>query len=232
MCKGVIEIDNVTSVVFKIGNGETRADRAWLKKKKEYFEKMWKNSGQKIIRKIEDACGDTFTNMSKQNGITILLHKKVPSKLSGFLNEENPLEINMFLTKNERTISMKELLVRLLTQSFIHQQYEYHFRIREQTLFEDILADEFLAATVGLLVMGRKLGRSNCSKALDLAIEATVCRLSQKGTRNRLVKALYSFSQENLSRSQKQKADILEKREELVSQLLMLLPKNVSADQN
>jgi hypothetical protein len=224
----VIEIDDFPSVAFRIGNGETRNDRAWLKKKKEYYEKMWSRNGTKILRKIEEYCGDTFTNTSKLNGITILLHKKGLDKRVGFLEEENPLEINLFLTKNETNVAMKELLVRLLTHSFIQQQYEFHFRIREQTLFEDILADEFLATTIGFMVLGRKSGRANCAKALDEAVSETVYRLSQKATRKRLVNELYDFSQENLSRGEKHKADILEKREELVLKLLKFLPKNVN----
>ena len=60
--------------------------------------------------------------------------------------EKNPLEINLFLAKNDNTNSMKETLVNMLTHSFIQQKYQFHFRIREQTLFEDILADEFVAS--------------------------------------------------------------------------------------
>jgi hypothetical protein len=225
-----IAIDDFPLVVFKIGNGETKNDRDWLKKKKEYFEKMWSKNGPKILGKIEDSCGDTFTSTSKQDGILVLLHKKTPKNRNGALKEDNPLEISLFLTKNDTTNSMKELLVRMLTHSFIQQQYEFHFRIREQTLFEDILADEFLTSMVSFMVLGRKLGRANCAKALDQAIEETVYRLSQKTTRNKLVNELYSFFQEYPGKIKNREIDILENREELISKLLRFLPKNVNID--
>jgi hypothetical protein len=128
------------------------------KKEKRVFRKNLEQKRRKILQKIEDCCGDTFTNTSKQDGIVILLHKKTPKNRSGALNEDNPLEISLFLTKNDTTNTMKELLVRMLTHSFIQQQYEFHFRIREQTLFEDILADEFLTSMVSYMVLGRKPG--------------------------------------------------------------------------
>ena len=141
-----------------------------------------------------------------------------------------PLEISLFLTKNDTTNSMKELLVRMLTHSFIQQQYEFHFRMREQTLFEDILADEFVTSMVSFMVLGRKLGRANCAKALDQAIEETVYRLSQKTTRNKLVNELYSFYQEYPDKIKKRQVDLLENREELISKLLRFLPKTVNID--
>jgi hypothetical protein len=125
---------------------------------------------------------------------------------------------------------MKELLIRMLTHSFIQQQYEYHFRIQEQTLFEDILADECLASIVSLMVLGKKLGRANCAKALDIAIEMTVYRLSQKATRARLVNELYSFFQEYPSKIKNRETDIVENREELIIKLLKFLPKNINID--
>jgi hypothetical protein len=225
-----ITIDDYPSVTFKLGNGETKNDRVWLKKKKEYFEKIWSKNGSKILRKIEDSCGDTFTSTSKQHGILVLLHKKTPNTNAGFLKEDNPLEINLFLTKNDTTNSMKELLVRMLTHSFIQQQYEFHFRMREQTLFEDILADEFVTSMVSFMVLGRKLGRPNCAKALDQAIEETVYRLSQKTTKNKLVNVLYDFFQEYPEKIKKRETDILENREELISKLLEFLPKKVNID--
>lgn len=230
VCLRCIAIDDFPPVAFKIGNGETKNDRDWLKKKKEYFEKTWLKSGPKIIRKIEDFCGDTFTSTSKQQGILVFLHKKTPQNNNGFLKEGNPLEISLFLSKNDTTASMKELLVRMLTHSFIQQQYEFHFRMREQTLFEDILADEFVTSMVTFMVLGRKLGRASCAKALDQAVEETVYRLSQKTTRNKLVNELYSFYQEYPDKIRKRQVDLLENREELISKLLRFLPKNVNID--
>ena len=227
----MIEIDNFPPVTFKIGNGETKSDREWLKKKKEYFEKIWSTSGLKILWKIEEACGDTFTNTSKQEGILVLLHKKTPkSEISGALNEENPLEINLFLAKSDATDYLKGLLVRTLAHSFIQQQYEFHFRMREQTLFEDILADELVTSMVSFTVLGRKLGRANCAQALDQAIEQTVYRLSQKTARTKLVDTLYSFFQEQPSKTKISKKDILTSREELISKLLEFLPKNIDIE--
>ncbi len=230
VCLRCIAIDDFPPVAFKIGNGETKNDRDWLKKKKEYFEKIWNKNGPKILKKIEDYCGDTFTSTSKQHGILVLLQKKTPENNAGFLKEDNPLEISLFLTKNDTTNSLKELLVRMLTHSFIQQQYEFHFRMREQTLFEDILADEFVTSMVSFMVLGRKLGRANCAKALDQAIEETVYRLSQKTTRNKLVNELYSFYQEYPDKIRKRQVDLLENREELISKLLRFLPKNVNID--
>lgn len=219
-------------MTFKIGIGETKSDREWVKKKKEYFEKLWSTSGPKILRKIEEACGDTFTNTAKQYGIIVLLHKKTPkSEISGALNEENPLEINLFLAKSDATDSLKELLVRTLAHSFIQQQYEFHFRMREQTLFEDILADELVTSMVSFTVLGRKLGKTNCAEALDQAIEQTVYRLSQKTARTKLVDTLYGFFQEQPAKNKNQKNDVLASREMLISKLLEFLPKNVNIEQ-
>ncbi len=229
---GVRVIEDFQPVAFKIGTGETKNDRDWLKKKKEYFEKMWSRNGPKILNKIEDTCGDTFTNTSKQEGINVILHKKTPKNRNGILNEDNPLEVSLFLTKNDPPNSMKEHLIRMLAHSFIQQKYEFHFRIREQTLFEDILADEFVTSMVTFTVLGRKLGRSNCEKALDEAMNETVYRLSQKAARSRLVDVLCSFSQQYPSKAKNRKTDILEKREELISKLLKFLPKTDHDDQN
>lgn len=226
----MIAINDFPSVAFKIGNGETKDDRVWLKKKKEYFEKVWSKSGSKILRKIEDACGDTFTNTSKRDGIVILLHKKTPKSRNSSLPEDNPLEINLFLSKNDTTSSMKELLVRMMVHSFIYQQYEFHFRMREQTLFEDILADEFVTSMISFRVLGRKLGRASCTKALEDAVDETVYRLSQKVTQSKLVDLMCGFFQEYLGKTKNQKVDILEEREELISKLLKFLPKTVNVD--
>jgi len=118
--------------------------------------------------------------MSKEKGILVLLYKKTPQTRYGQLKENNPLEINLYLSKTDNSSVAKELLIRMLVHSFIWQQYEYRFRNREQTLFEDILADEYITSAVTFMVLGRKLGRANCAKALEQAIEETVYRLSQK----------------------------------------------------
>ncbi len=230
MLAGVIEIDDFPPVTFKIGTGETKNDREWLKKKKEHYEKIWSQSGLKILRKIEDACGEPFTNTAKQDGIIVLLHKKTPKNHSGALADDNPLEISLFLSKSDTTNYLKELLVRMLVQSFIHQQYEFHFRIRKQTLFEDILADEFVISMVSFMVLGRKLGRANCAEALDQAIEETVYRLSLKATRSKLVDVVYGFYQETSNNGKTRRTDILADREELIGKLLEFLPKNVEID--
>jgi hypothetical protein len=123
----------------------------------------------------------------------------------------------------------KELLVRLLVHSFIWQQYEFHFRDRVQTLFEDILADEYVTSVVTFMVLGRKPGRANCAKALEQAIEETVYRLSQKQAQGKLVDLMYGFFQEGNSKAKKRQ-DILECREELVLKLLTFLPKSLNFD--
>ena len=215
-------------MTFKIGTGQTKNDRVWLSKKKEYYEKIWKSTGPKILRKIEDACGDNFTNMSKQKGILVLLHKKTPQNRYGNLKDDNPLEISIYISKADNTNTAKELLVRMLVHSFIWQQYEYHYRDRVQTLFEDILADEFVTSMVTFMVMGRKLGKVNCAKALEQAVDETVYRLSQKQTQSKLVDLMYGFFQEDPK--SKKRADILQYREELVVKLLTFLPKNIELD--
>ncbi|NLD67161.1 MAG: hypothetical protein GX648_11420 [Crenarchaeota archaeon] len=222
-------MDDFPSVAFKIATGKIKSDRDWLKKKCAYLEAMWKRNGAKILGKIEDACGDTFTNTSKREGITVILHKRSPKDRSGALNSDNPLEINLFLAKSDTTNALKERLIRMLVHSFIHQKYEFNFRVHEQTLFEDILADEYVTSLVSFAVLGRKLGRVNCEKALDEALDETVCRLSQKPVRNSLVDILYNFSQQpaSTSKGKKRKTDILEKREELIIELLNFLPKNI-----
>lgn len=217
-------------VIFKIGKGETKSDREWLKKKQDYIEKLWKKSGLNLLRRIEEACGDSFTNVAKQSGIVVVLHKKTTQPNSGSLKEENPLEIDMYLTKNDNIAHMKDVLVGLLTHSFIEQMYEFHFRVREQTLFEDILADECLAAIVTLMVLGKKPVKANCAKALDQAISETVFRLSQKTARGKLLDEMYNFFQEYPDKIRNQRIDILENREVFISKLLRFLPKDVEID--
>jgi hypothetical protein len=190
---------------------------------------MWKTSGAKILRKIEDACGEDFTNTAKEKGILVLLYKRTPEDRSGCLKEDNPLEISLYLSKTDNTNVAKELLVRMLVHSFIWQQYEFHFRDRIQTLFEDILADEFVAEMVALSVLGKKLGKANCTKELEQAVDETAYRLSQKAIQGRLVDFLFGFFQERNGKGKK-KQDILETREELVLKLLTFLPKNVNLE--
>jgi hypothetical protein len=224
----VTAIEDFPTLAFRIGTGETKSDCEWLKKKKEFFEKLWIKEGPKILRKIEDFCNDTFTNTSKEEGMVVLLHKKGPGNRSISIKDYNPLEMGLFLSKNDTTNFVKEQLVNVLTHSFIQQKYQFHFRIREQTLFEDILADEFVSSMVSLMVLGKKMGRSNCEKALDEAVQETVNRLSQKETRSKLLDVMSGFSQEYLGKVKSRKLDILEEREELVSKLLKFLPETIS----
>jgi hypothetical protein len=217
-------------VSFKIGTGETKSDREWLKKKKDFLEKLWKKNGTKLLRKIQCSCGDSFTNTAKQSGILVLLNKKSPQDSAGILREDNPLEIHISLNKTDTIPFMRDLLIRMLTHSFIEQMYEFHFRIREQTLFEDILSDECLTSIVSLMVSGKKLSRANCTKALDQAIAETIFRLSQKATRERLVDTIYDFFQEYPDKIKNHEVDIIENREQLIERLLKFLPKNISGD--
>jgi hypothetical protein len=230
MPAGVKKIGDFPTVTFKIGTGETKTDREWLKKKKESYEKDWIKNGLKILKKIEETCGNTFPEMTKQEGIMIVLHKKMlDNQLEGILADDNPFEINLFLAKNDSPDTLKTLLVRMLVYSFVQQQYEFHFRMTEPTLFEDILTDELIAAKTGLIIMGRKLGRANCTKALDQAIQQTVYRLSKKQAQNTLIDMAYTFFQEQPA-NRKQKVDILTSREELIAKLLELLPKTAKSE--
>jgi hypothetical protein len=118
----------------------------------------------------------------------------------------------------------------MIVHSFIWQQYEYRFRNREQTLFEDILADEYVTSVVTFMVLGRKLVRTDYTKTLEHAIEETVYRLSQKQARNKLVDLMHSFFQEEKQPKNKKTSDIREQREKLVLKLLTFLPKNISQE--
>jgi len=159
----------------------------------------------------------------------VLLYKKTPQTRHGQLKESNPLEISLYLSKTDNSSVAKELLIRMLVHSFIWQQYEYRFRNREQTLFEDILADEYITSAVTFMVLGRKLGRANCAKALEQAIEETVYRLSQKQAQTKLVDLIYNFFQEENPKTKKT-PNILEHREELVLKLLTFLPKTIETE--
>jgi hypothetical protein len=183
----------------------------------------------KILQRIEDLCGDTFPDISKEKGMQVLLYKKTPQTRYGHLKKGNPLEISIYISKADNINTSKELLIRMLVRSFIWQQYEYRFRNREQTLFEDILADEYVTAATTLMVLGRKLGRVNCAKALEQAIEETVYRLSQKQAQTKLVDLMYNFFQEENLKTKK-RPNITEHREELVQKLLTLLPKTVDTE--
>jgi hypothetical protein len=227
----VTEIDDFPAVCFKIGNGASKSDREWLKKKKEVYEKDWSKNGPKILRKIEDCCNSTFPEIAKQEGIVVLLHKKLAdNQLDGILSEENPLEINLFLSKTDTINNLKTLLVRMLVYSFVQQQYEFHFRMTEPTLFEDILADELVAQKVSFLVLGKKLGKANCTQALQQAIAQTVYRLSKKQAQTKLVEMAYKYFEDPQAKNRKQKIDILTSREELIAKLLELLPKTINPE--
>jgi hypothetical protein len=229
MPAGAPKIDDYPLVTFKLGTGETKSDREWLKKKKEYYEKEWAKDGQKVLKKIADSCGYTFPDASKHEGHIVILHKKPPvCQIIGVISDENPLEVNLYIAKNDTQDTLKELLIRMLVSSFIQQQYEFHFRMREQTLFEDILADELLAFKVSFAITGRKLSRSICVEALDQAVAQTVYRLSQKAPRNKLVELLYGYFQENPIKAKREERDVLAVREELVAKLLEFLPKSVN----
>lgn len=99
--------------------------------------------------------------------------------------------------------------------------------MRDQTLFEDILADELLSLKVSLAITGRKLGRSTCAEALDQAVAQTVYRLSQKTARNKLVELLHGHFEDTPIKAKRGERDVLAVREELVAKLLDFLPKSV-----
>lgn len=220
----MFQIEDI-ALTFKLGASVVKSDREWLKKKKELLEKDWSKNGSKIIRKIEDSCGCVFSEVARQEGIKVLLNRRLAdNQLDGILSDENPLEIHLFIARTDSINALKMLLTRMLVYSFIQQQYEFHFRIREQTLFEDILADQLLAAKVSLIVEGKKLSRAHCAKAVQQAIEQTVYQLSKKKAQNTLSQFAYDFFQEYPAKS-KQKVDILTSREELIDKLLELLPR-------
>jgi hypothetical protein len=180
------------------------------------------------LQKIEDLCGDTFPEVSKEKGIQILLYKKTTQTPQyGHLKEGNPLEISLYLLKTDNINMAKEVLMHMLVHSFIWQQYEYRFRNREQTLFEDILADEYVTSAMTFIILGRKMGRANCIKALEQAVTETVYRLSQKRTQTKLVDLMYNFFQEEKIKTKKS-PNIIEQREELVLKLLEFLPENIN----
>jgi hypothetical protein len=178
------------------------------------------------LQKIETLCGDTFPDISKEKGIQILLYKKTPQARYGRIKEDNPLEISLYLSKTDNINTAKELLIRMLVHSFIWQQYEYRFRNREQTLFEDILSDEYVTSAFTFMVLGRKMGRNNCVKALEQAVEETVYRLSQKQTQTKLIDLMYNFFQEE-KLEPKKRSNIIDHREELVLKLLEFLPEKI-----
>ena len=198
-----------------------------MKKKKEYYEKTWARNGSLILKKIEIVCGDIFTNTSKNEGISVILYKKATKDRDSYLDENNPLEIHLLIPKNDTSGALKENLIRMLTHSYIKQKIEFHFRIREQTLFEDILADELFTSIVAFAIMGKKSGRANCEKALNQAINETVYRLGQKTTKNRLIDLLNNFSKQYSTKIKNQKNDLLEQREELITKLLEFLPQTL-----
>ncbi|MCL2134359.1 MAG: hypothetical protein FWH37_02230 [Candidatus Bathyarchaeota archaeon] len=184
-----------------------------------------------MLQKIEAVCGDTFPDIAKETGIQVLLYKKTSQNRYGCIEESNPLEISIYLSKTDNNNTTKELLIRMLVHSFIWQQYEYRFRNREQTLFEDILADEYVTSVATFMVLGRKLGKANCAKILEQAIDETVYRLSKKQTQNKLIDLVYSFFQEENLKIKKS-PNIIEHREKLILKLLTFLPKNIIIDLN
>lgn len=227
----MFQIEDI-ALTFKLGTGVVKSDREWLKKKKELLEKDWNKIGSKVIRKIEDSCGCVFPEIVRQEGIKVLLNRRLEdNRLDGLLSDDNPLEIHLFVARTDSINTLKMLLTRMLVYSFIQQQYEFHFRMREQTLFEDFLADQLLAAKVGLIVMGKKLSRAHCVKAVQQAIEQTVYQLSKKKAQNILSQLVYDFLQECPAKS-RQKVDILTSREELIDKLLELLPRAANPELN
>jgi hypothetical protein len=119
----------------------------------------------------------------------------------------------------------------MLVYSFVQQQYEFNFRMTDPTLFEDILADELVTQKVSFLVLGKKLGKANCTQALQQAIAQTVYRLSKKQAQTLLVEMAYKYFEDSQAKNRKQKIDILTSREELIAKLLELLPKTVNPEE-
>ncbi|MCW4006912.1 MAG: hypothetical protein NWF04_10045 [Candidatus Bathyarchaeota archaeon] len=220
-------IEDFPSVVFRVSRGEAKSDQEWLKKKLDSFAKLWRKESPRLMGRIEEGCGEVFTNTAKAEGITVLWCKKNQETSNGAVQEDEPLKISLYLTKTDTLTSIKESLVHLLVHSLIYQKYQFHFRLREQTLFEDILADEFLASVVTLMVLGKKFGRKTCEAALDQAVQETAQRLSQKKTRSKLLNELYNFTEGYTRSIKNRKTDILTEREKLIVNLLSLLPETV-----
>ncbi len=81
MFQGVIKIDDFPPVMFRIGNGQTKNDRTWLKKKKEYFEKIWSKNGAKFSKKSKTAAA-THSQIRLNKTESLFFYTKRPRKIA------------------------------------------------------------------------------------------------------------------------------------------------------
>lgn len=218
-------------ILYRLGRRRnSNYSRAWLIRKRDYFSRMLKRDGPKLLKRIEKVCGISFPRRVVEEGIEVYLYKrrKEDGDYLGNMIETDPRRINLYLSRNSTWRSVKSVIVHELIHCLMWQAYYYDFRRREVTLFEDYFADEFLTSLIEQVVLGRKLSRIECGEALDYAISETRQRINglrkRKKQYRRMINSLKDFLKGYQRRVRSKSSDILKERRRLLMELPSPLP--------
>jgi len=218
-------------VVFRLGRRRvSSSSRAWLIHKRDYFSRMWKRDGARLLRRIEKVCGISFPRRVVEEGMVVYLYKrrKEDGDYLGDMVETSPRRINIYLAKDCSWRSVKGVIVHELIHCLMWQGYYYDLRRREVTLFEDFFADELLTCLIEQIVLGKKLDRIDYGEALDYAISETRDRIiklrKRKKEYRKMINALRGFLRDYLRNVRSKKSDILQERRRLLLELPSPLP--------
>lgn len=224
-------IANFPVVEFKLGRRKrTGTTRNWLYRKKEYFSKMWKKDGSRLLRSIEKNCGMSFPNKARGEGIRVYFYKQRRDDPVRDMEVNEPLRLNLYLQKSDTWIGIKRVLIRGLLRSLIWQKYCFEFRIKEPTIFEDILAEELVTSIVECRVLRRKPTKKTCTEALNYAINETIHRLSRSNPQKKLIDTMFEFFEGYKHRIKNKEYNILKEKQILLTKLLKLLPETFDSD--
>jgi len=225
---------NYPDVIFHLGRRRiSNSSRDWLVRKKEYFSKMWKRDGRRLLKQIEQVCGISFPRKGVKEGIEVYLYKrrKEDGDYLGDIDETDPKRVNVYLSSESNWGSVKSVIVHELIHCLMWQAYYYDLKRRKVTLFEDYFADELLTSLIEQLVLGRKLNRIRYDDALGYAIDETRKRIiglkRRKKQYRKMVKSLRDFLRDYRKRVRGKESDILKERRKLLLELASPLPPNL-----
>lgn len=218
-------------LIFRLGRRViSNRDHSWLLQKRDYFSRMWKRDGRKLLKQIEKVCGIGFPRKIVNEGMMVYLYKrrKNDGNYLGDMIETNPECVNIYLSSKSTWRSVKAVIVHELVHCLMWQAYYYDLKRREVSLFEDYFADELLTSLVEHIVLGRSLSRIDYHGALNYAISEVRQRIiglrKRKKECRKMVKSLREFMREYLRRVRCGESDILKERRRLLLDLPSPLP--------
>ena len=113
-------------IVFRLGRRKvSNSSRAWLIRKRNYFSKMWKRDGPKLLKRIEKICRIGFPRKIIEEGMEVYLYKrkKEDGDCLGDMVETNPKRINLYLSRNSTWGSVKSVIIHELIHCLMWQAY-------------------------------------------------------------------------------------------------------------